>query len=140
MAAKDPLVSRVPASAQATFARLLEGGDRDPEVLRMGLDRYEESIIEAAERSPHIDLALAKKIAASCRGLLDFLAEADEEQHGKILAAVEYFILPSDGEDDLATADGLDDDAGVVSQVAYDVGREELMIEIPSRGVSGSAL
>lgn len=133
MAAKDPLVARMPVQAQATFARLLEGGDRDPEILRMGLDRYEESIEEAAQKSTHIDLPLAKKIATSCRALLDFLPQADEEQHATIFAAVEYFILPSDGEDDLATPDGLDDDAGVVSQVAYAVGREELMIDIPER-------
>ena len=136
MAAKNPLVAKMPASAQATFARLLDSGeDRDPEVLRMALDRYMDVIEETAKTRKHIDLDLAKKITKSCRGLLDYLKEADEEQHAAIFAAIEYFILPADGDDDLAEADGLDDDAAVVSQVAYSVGREELMIQIPDRGI-----
>ncbi|MEM6988935.1 MAG: hypothetical protein AAF721_00515 [Myxococcota bacterium] len=135
MAHKNPLVARMPASAQATFARLLEAGDdRDAEVLRMALDRYVEVIEDAAKTKTHIDLPLARKIGASCRALLDMLGESDEEQHARIFAAVEYFLLPADGEDDLAVPDGLDDDAAVVSQVAYSVGREELMITIPERG------
>lgn len=136
MAHKNPLVAKMPASAQATFARLLDSGeDRDPEVLRMALDRYLDVIEETAKTRKHIDLDLAKKIGKTCRGLLDYLEEATEEQHAAIFAAVEYFILPADGEDDLADADGLDDDAAVASQVAYSVGREELMIQIPERGI-----
>jgi uncharacterized membrane protein YkvA (DUF1232 family) len=134
MAHKDPLVARMPLQVQNTFARLLEGGgDRDPEVLRMALDRYLDVIEEQAKSKPHIDLKLAKKIGKSCHKLLDFLAEADEEQHGKIFAAVEYFLLPSDGDDDLAVPEGLDDDAAVVSEVARDIGREELTIWVPER-------
>lgn len=133
MAPTNPLVAKMPASAQATFARLLNGGDRDAEILRVALDRYLDVIAETAATKSHIDLPLAKKIAASCNALLDMLGEADQEQHAKIFAAVEYFILPADGDDDLAAADGLDDDAAVVSQVAYSVGREELMITIPER-------
>ena len=134
MTHKDPLVARLPAQAQATFARLLDSGeDRDVEVLRMALDRYVEVIEDAAKTKKHIDLTLARSIGRSCRALLDFLAEADEEQHAKIFAAVEYFLLPADGDDDLADPDGLDDDAAVVSEVALSVGREELMIHIPQR-------
>jgi hypothetical protein len=134
MAHKDPLVARMPVQVQNTFARLLEGsGDRDPEVLRMALDRYLDVIEEQAQRKPHIDLNLAKKIGRSCHALLDFLREADEEQHQKIFAAVEYFLVPSDGDDDLAAPEGLDDDAAVISEVARDVGREELVVWVPER-------
>lgn len=100
----------------------------------MALDRYLDVIEETAKTRKHIDLDLANKLGKSCRGLLDYLKEADQEQHAAIFAAVEYFILPADGDDDLAEPDGLDDDAAVVSQVAYSVGREEFMILIPERG------
>ena len=136
MAKKDPLVARMPVHAQDTFARLLDGGDRDPEVLRMALDRYIDVIEEQAKTKKHIDLGLAKKIAKSCNAMLDFLAEADQDQHRKIFAAVEYFILPADGDDDLDVPEGLDDDAAVVSEVARDIDREDLIVYAPDRSLS----
>jgi uncharacterized membrane protein YkvA (DUF1232 family) len=99
----------------------------------MALDRYLDVIEETAKNKPHIDMKLARQIGRSCHKLLDFLAEADEDQHEKIFAAVEYFLLPADGDDDLAVPEGLDDDAAVVSEVARDVGREELAIWVPER-------
>jgi uncharacterized membrane protein YkvA (DUF1232 family) len=134
MAKKDPLVARMPVQVQDTFTRLLDGGgDRDAEVLRMALDRYLDVIEEQAKSKKHIDLELARKITRSCNKLLDFLAEADEDQHRKIFAAVEYFLLPADGDDDLAVPEGLDDDAAVVSEVARDIDREDLIVYVPDR-------
>jgi uncharacterized membrane protein YkvA (DUF1232 family) len=48
----------------------------------------------------------------------------------RIVAAVEYFLLPRDGDDDLAYQDGLDDDAAVVTVVADALGRIDLRVEL----------
>lgn len=123
----------IPASAESTFERLLRTPEREPDVLRRSVDRYLEAIIEAAQTRTHLDIPLARAIASSCHALIDGLLDADGVDRRRIVAAVEYFLLPRDGEDDLAYADGLDDDAMVVSAVATVLGRPELCVPVPVR-------
>lgn len=123
----------IPPSAASTFDRLLGVAAREPDVLRRSVDRYLETIVEAAQTRTHLDTKLAAAIAASCHGLIDELPNASAENSRRIVAAVEYFLLPRDGEDDLAYVDGLDDDAMVVTAVASILGRPELSVPIPVR-------
>lgn len=123
----------IPPSAAPTFERLLSVAARDADVLRRSVDRYLETIIEAARTRTHLDIKLAAAIATSCHGLIDELPTASAEDVRRIVAAVEYFLLPRDGEDDLAYIDGLDDDAMVVTAVAAALGRSELSVPVPVR-------
>lgn len=123
----------IPSSATSTFERLLGAAAREPDVLRRSVDRYLEAIVEAAQTRTHLDTALATAIAKSCHGLIDELPGASPEDRRRIVAAVEYFLLPRDGEDDLAYVDGLDDDALVVTAVAKSLGRAELAVPVPVR-------
>ena len=123
----------IPPSAAPTFERLLGVTARDAEALRRSVDRYLETIIEAARTRTHLDTKLAAAIASSCHGLIDELPTASALDARRIVAAVEYFLLPRDGEDDLAYIDGLDDDAMVVTAVASALGRSELFVPVPVR-------
>jgi len=123
----------IPPSAASTFERLLGVAARDADVLRRSVDRYLETIIEAAQTRTHLDTTLAGAIATSCHALIDELPTASEENGRRIVAAVEYFLLPRDGEGDLAYIDGLDDDAMVVTAVASNLGRPELSVPVPVR-------
>ncbi len=123
----------IPPAATSTFERLLGASARDSEVLRRSVDSYLEAILEAAQTRTHLDTDLARKLARSCHGLIDQLEGASAQDRRYIVAAVEYFLLPRDGEDDLAYADGLDDDALVVTAVARAVGRPELTVPVPVR-------
>ena len=123
----------IPPSAASTFERLLGVAARDADALRRSVDRYLETIIEAARTRNHLDTELASAIATSCHGLIDELPNASAEDRRRIVAAVEYFLLPRDGEDDLAYVDGLDDDAMVVTAVASALGRSELSVPVPVR-------
>jgi uncharacterized membrane protein YkvA (DUF1232 family) len=125
----DPILSRVPPAALSTFSRLLKKEARDLDVLRRSVDRYLEVIEEAAQTRSHINAGLARRIAAACHGLLDVHEAATLQDQARIVAAVEYFLLPRDGDDDLAYQDGLDDDAAVVTVVADALGREDLRVE-----------
>jgi hypothetical protein len=124
----DPILSKIPPAALSTFSRLLKKEARGLDVLRRSVDRYLEAIIEAAETRAHIDADLAQKIARSCHGLLDLHDGASTADQARIVAAVEYFLLPRDGDDDLAYQDGLVDDAEVVNAVARELGKDELTI------------
>lgn len=123
----------IPASAASTYERLLRANARDAEALRRSVDRYLETILEAAQTRAHLDTKLARAIAASCHGILDHLAGATPDHARHIVAAVEYFLLPRDGDDDLAYANGLDDDAQVVTAVACALGRKDLTVPVPVR-------
>lgn len=123
----------IPPSAAPTFERLLGVTARDADALRRSVDRYLETIVEAARTRLHLDTKLAAAIATSCHGLLDELPTASAQDAPRIVAAVEYFLLPRDGEDDLAYIDGLDDDAMVVTAVASALGLSELSVPVPVR-------
>lgn len=123
----------IPPSAASTFERLLGVAAREPAALRRSVDRYLETIVEAARTRTHLDTKLAAAIATSCHGLIDELRTASAPDSRRIVAAVEYFLLPRDGEDDLAYIDGLDDDAMVVTAVASALGLPELSVPLPAR-------
>lgn len=134
MGGEETELAGIPAAAQSTFERLLKTTERESEALRRSVDRYLESIEEAAVSREHLDTTLARGIAKSCHGLIDALPGSSVLQRRRIVAAVEYFLLPRDGDDDLAYRDGLDDDALVVTAVARSLGRDDLSIEVPARG------
>jgi len=123
----------IPPSAASTFERLLGAPEREPDALRRSVDRYLEAIVEAAQTRTHLDTNLARAIAKACHGLIDELPGSSAVNRRRIVAAVEYFLLPRDGEDDLAYVDGLDDDAMVVTAVAKELGRAELSVPVPVR-------
>lgn len=119
----------MPEEARATFARLvLEDRERDIEALLVQIDAYLETIEDAAKTLPHINRDLATRIAESCRELLTMHDAASPTDRRHIVAAVEYFLLPRDGDDDLAYEGGLDDDAAVVTVVSSAVGRADLKV------------
>lgn len=132
-------VEGIPPGATTTFERLLKTQRRETKALRSSVDTYLETIEEAALTRAHLDPALARSIAASCHALLDQLEQPNssdmpsEQGRRQIVAAVEYFLLPRDGEDDLAYEAGLDDDAQVVSAVALHFGLTSLVVETPDR-------
>jgi uncharacterized membrane protein YkvA (DUF1232 family) len=126
----DPILSRVPPAALSTFTRLLKKEARGLDVLRRSVDRYLEVIEEAAQTRAHINADLARRIAAACHGLLDVHDDVSAQDQARIVAAVEYFLLPRDGDDDLAYQDGLDDDAAVVTVVAEALGRDDLRVDL----------
>lgn len=130
----EPELEGIPASAVGTFERLLKTTEREPAALRRSVDRYLETILEAAQSRSHIDTDIARRIARSSHGLIDLLPGASVVEKRRIMAAVEYFLLPRDGDDDLAYENGLDDDALVVTAVARSLGRTDLDVPVPDRG------
>jgi hypothetical protein len=113
---EHPIVARLPEEAQASFARILSNAVRSPTGLREQLPLYLHAIERAATRGGP-SLAIGHAIARDCEALLSAWDGLDEPGQRLARAAVEYFLLCRDGDDDLATPEGLDDDAAVVSTV-----------------------
>lgn len=121
MAELHPILAKLPEEARGSFARLLDKAVREPAQLREQLPHYLE-VIERAAQGDGPPAALGRRIADDCEALLDAWGGLDAEGHRLARAAVEYFLLCRDGDDDLATPDGLDDDAAVVKAVREHLG------------------
>lgn len=99
--------------------------------LRAELRAHGETIRAAAATNEFLDVSLAVRLTEACEALLDEAERADSEPTRHLVqAAVRYFILDEDGEHDLESVCGLDDDAEVCNAVARHLGREDLTIEV----------
>jgi hypothetical protein len=94
---------------------------RSPAGLREQLPHYLQAIERAASHGGP-PLAVGQAIASDCEALLDAWEGLDATGQRLARAAVEYFLLCRDGDDDLASPEGLDDDAAVVRTVRRYVG------------------
>ncbi len=122
------LPSGIPADARDLVTTLL-GDDLQPVAqLRSELDAHLEAIEAARARNEYVDVSLALRLADVSRALLDE-AESQGNDHARRLAqaAVRYFILDDDGENDLTSVHGLVDDAEVCNAVARALGRGDLV-------------
>ncbi len=118
---EHPIFAALPEEARASFARILRAAVRSPTGLREQLPLYLQAIERAATRGGP-PMAVGRAIAADCEALLDAWERLDEAGQRLARAAVEYFLLCRDGDDDLASPEGLDDDAAVVSTVRAHLG------------------
>jgi uncharacterized membrane protein YkvA (DUF1232 family) len=116
--------------AHDIFAQLVEEPPLPLGELRDEVAAYMIRLEREADEDDAIDLDMAEAIAESLRGLLEHVAEeGDEDAHRLVHAAVRYFILEEDAEDDLASLIGFDDDAEVVTEVAEALDRPDLAID-----------
>ncbi len=83
----------------------------------------------AATTSCFVDLALGTQIAAGCLKLIERSPDSDPERWATLQAAVLYFALSEDGDDDLTSMTGFDDDAEVFNVVARALGYPDLQID-----------
>ncbi len=120
--AEHPIVAKLPHEAQASFTRLMTAAVRSPVGLREQIPHYIRAIEHAAEHGNGPPAALGHEIAGDCVALLDAWEGLDEPSQRLARAAVEYFLLCRDGDDDLASPEGLDDDAAVVKIVREHLG------------------
>lgn len=92
------------------------------ELLGREIASYQHAIHDAAAADRELGLALAK-------GATSLLSSAvSESTHRLVQVAVRYFVMDDDGDDDLASPFGFDDDVEVFNAVAIALGRPELLI------------
>ena len=91
----------------------------DPKRLVSDIDAYALAILD----SPLADQELGAKLVAGCKSLLTLDLPADQQHWVQI--AVLYFVLDDDGDDDLASPFGFDDDAEVFNAVCKAIGHPE---------------
>ncbi|PKN56771.1 MAG: hypothetical protein CVU56_14395 [Deltaproteobacteria bacterium HGW-Deltaproteobacteria-14] len=95
------------------------------------VESYRRVIHEAHRKNQRANVQLGDQIADALRGLLRSIDANTGDQNLRIIqAAVRFFVIQDDGAGghDLASSDGLDDDAAIVNAVLRFFGRDDLMI------------
>lgn len=118
---RSHLTSSLPEEAQRLFDDLSREPLCPPEELRAEVERYLRTYGTAGGRNEFPDLAQATKLVARIWRLIHAIPRLGEEDRHLVQAAVRYFVLVSDGDDDLGPG-GLGDDAAVIAAVEDHVG------------------
>jgi hypothetical protein len=83
-----------------------------------------------SEAYPAVDVDTANRIAVTLGHLLDEPDSYGADERALLRGAVDYFVMRDDGEDDLRSPIGFDDDARVVNAVLDALGRSDLRVEV----------
>jgi hypothetical protein len=124
----DRLLKEAPDEARPHLQRLLAQTVRGPDEIRVELDRYWEKLEDHRDEYEFLDIGTAWTLVSQCRRLLLWLEDHGSPDRARLVqTAVRYFIKSNDGESDLNSPIGFDDDAEVVEIVARLLGQEELL-------------
>ena len=75
-----------------------------------------------------IDVIVGRKVAATLLGLIDHTDQLDADGRSLVRAAIDYFVLRDDDDDDLTSPVGLHDDAELLNEVCVLLNRPDLRI------------
>jgi len=118
----------LPPSARRTFEQLMLEPLGDPADLERAVAQYATSFAVDVASNDFIDPDQVEALRAGCVELLGLWEEVvTDEERRLIQAAVQFFLLEGDGEDDRGIG-GFDDDILVFNDVASQLGHAELCI------------
>lgn len=112
----------LPPELATEYERCVSKDLRSATVLRMEVDEYVTELRDRRAQDAFLDLSTAERVAIGCHGLLARLGDVGSEaEHGAVQAAVAYFILEDDAEEDSSVI-GFDDDLQVVDATFHALG------------------
>jgi hypothetical protein len=121
----------LPPEARTEFADRFEDELVARAVLRDEVMSYLQFMKSMAEFSRVVNAEMADGIAKRLVSMLKKVGKKSPDFDRRVLqAACRYFVEESDGEDDLDSEEGFDDDCDVMNAVALHLGRDELVIDI----------
>ncbi len=91
-----------------------------------------DSLEEQSFSYEFLDLELARTLASGLTALIDGASGYDEEERSLVRAAVEYFVLSTDAENDVTSPIGLEDDVRVFNAVCRALGQTTHEIPLPA--------
>ena len=114
--------ARLSGSTAMAYSRCISDSARSIAVLEVASRTYMDHLEGRSADSEFLDLATARRVAVGCQALMTRLGDNPSiGQHLAVQAAVDYFILEDDGEDDDSIV-GFDDDLEVVRVTAEVLG------------------
>jgi uncharacterized membrane protein YkvA (DUF1232 family) len=123
------LLAELGDAERLAFARVFATAPSTPQDLRAQLSAHGQEITAAAARNEFLDTRAASAIACRLSDLLDEWDALTSAHRAVLHAAVAYYVLREDAEDDLDSVLGFEDDVAVVNACLRFLGREPLTIE-----------
>lgn len=102
------------AHTTTILARLRAAPLLDPDALKRAVDAHLATVREAHTADPFVDEVTAARVATDLHAALDRWSALSEDARLHLQAAARYFTEIDDGEDDLGSIIGFDDDLEVV--------------------------
>ncbi|MCO4772521.1 MAG: hypothetical protein KDA24_20985 [Deltaproteobacteria bacterium] len=126
------LTRDLPPEAREMFADFRNDADlQPPKVLAGEVKKYFSLVKATGEISEVVAVEKARQLAESLMGLLKTLRKGGpDEHHIAVQAACRYFTSEYDGDDDMESEEGFDDDIEVMNAVARALDMEELVIDL----------
>jgi hypothetical protein len=110
--------SALPKTLRPIFERLLDENAGSDNKLPEAIDEHLAEVKANAQSIEFIDVTKAESLAQRCHCLLAVLASTDDDDSKRLIrAAIAYFIQREDGEDDLSSPIGFDDDEIILDAV-----------------------
>jgi uncharacterized membrane protein YkvA (DUF1232 family) len=117
-------IEGIPREARLLWKKLLEEPRVSDAALRREVEDYAKLIEKVAREKEFFDKTTATRLAALSLRLLGAWAELDGEQQRLAQAAIRYFVLSEDGDDDFESPTGFDDDHAVMTAVLRHLGKD----------------
>lgn len=114
------------SDARDVVGQLLDEQLVPSDALREEVERYHAHVV--ADAGPMTDVQSADALRAATLSLLEQTSAAPEHRRRLAQVAARYFVLENDGEDDLRSPYGFDDDVEVFNAVVHALGHPELEI------------
>lgn len=127
----DQFMQTIPAEMKDVLRSLTDQPQPSSDDLLAGLEDYTRRIDAEVRRRQDLDVNLAEEILRVYRRLLQQDWGDLDMQHRRIVAAgCSYYLHRGDGDDDLDSVFGFDDDARLLNQVLEVIGRSDLRVAI----------
>lgn len=126
---EDPILGELLSDTRTVIRQLLAEPLADPAALR---DELEHGSMRYRDLDPDAvmaDVAVARAIERRCLEWLDAWPVLDRRARKLAQVATRYFVLDEDGDGDLFSAFGFDDDLEVVNAVSRALGQKPLGLE-----------
>lgn len=124
-------IQGIPREARGLWASLVGQRLSDETELRREIEAYAALIEKVAREKEFFDQRSARRLARISLRILDRWDELDEGDRQLAQAAIRYFLLSEDGDDDFESPTGFDDDDAVMGAVLRHLGLESCL-EDPS--------
>lgn len=126
---EDPILGELLSDTRLVIRKLLAEPLCDAATLRRELDLGGSRYRGLDPNEVMADLALARAIEQRCAEWLDGWEALDPRSRKLAQVALRYFVLEDDGDGDLTSAFGFDDDLEVVNAVSRALGQTPLGLE-----------
>jgi len=130
MSVTDDALHDIPPEYRDRAAALLKHDLEDLTALRGELDEYMQTVKQVSVMVEMLDVDTALKLAGVVLALLD--AEGLDDEKRRLVQMAAHYLVREEDDEEVTGVLGFDDDIQVLNAVSRVVGREDLVVPLPT--------